>query len=84
MAELLDKYTQANLFYRDEEFSQQADLFLTKIAMERKSNIPFFLPNRPLVPDEFRVKYPLYQILISLSKVKFTLKHICNIDRYSC
>jgi len=37
MPQLLDGYSQANLYYRDEEFSQQADQFLTKIAMDRKS-----------------------------------------------
>jgi len=39
MPQLLERYSQANLYYRDEEFSQQADLFLTKLAMERKSTL---------------------------------------------
>jgi len=57
MPQLLDMYSQANLYYRDEEFSQQADQFLTKIAMDRK------------IPDVFRARYPIYQILVSLSKI---------------
>lgn len=37
MPELLEQYTQANLYYRDEEFSQQAETFITKIAQDKKS-----------------------------------------------
>jgi len=57
MPQFLERYKEANLFYRDEEFSQQADHFLTKIAMDRK------------IPDEFRASFPVYQILVSLSKI---------------
>jgi len=55
--QLLEKYKEATLFYRDEQFSQQADHFLTKIATDRK------------IPDEYRARFPIYQILLSLAKI---------------
>lgn len=39
----LDEYNKASLIYRDEEFSQQADSFLTKIACDKKSKQTFFI-----------------------------------------
>ena len=39
LPQLLEKYKEATLFYRDEQFSQQADHFLTKIAADRKSKL---------------------------------------------
>jgi hypothetical protein len=55
--QLLDKYKEATLFYRDEQFSQQSDHFLTKIAMDRR------------IPDEYRARFPIYQILLSCAKI---------------
>lgn len=37
---LLEEYNKASLIYRDEEFTQQADAFLTKISCEKKSIMP--------------------------------------------
>lgn len=37
LPELLQRYADANLKYRDEEFTQQADNFLTRIAASKKS-----------------------------------------------
>jgi len=37
LPELLEKYSQDNLQYRDEEFTQQAEIFVTKIAGDKKS-----------------------------------------------
>jgi len=37
MPDLIEKYTQDNLQYRDEEFTQQAEIFITKIAADKKS-----------------------------------------------
>ena len=36
MPDLLDAYSQANLYYRDEEFTQQSESFITKIATDKK------------------------------------------------
>jgi len=57
MPELLEKYSQASLYYRDEEFTQQAEMFITKIASDKK------------IPKELKAKFPLYQILISICKI---------------
>jgi len=57
LPELLEKYSQDNLQYRDEEFTQQAETFITKIAADKK------------IPKELRAKFPLYQILISICKI---------------
>jgi hypothetical protein len=37
MPELLEKYSQASVRFRDEEFTQQSELFITKIAQDKKS-----------------------------------------------
>jgi len=37
MPELLEKYSQENLLYRDEEFTQQAESFIGKIAIDKRS-----------------------------------------------
>jgi len=57
MPDLIEKYTQDNLQYRDEEFTQQAEIFITKIAADKK------------IPKELKAKFPLYQILISICKI---------------
>lgn len=57
LPELLQSYAQDNLKYRDEEFTQQADNFITKIATSKK------------VPKDLRAKYPLYYILMSICKI---------------
>jgi len=57
MPELLEKYSQASVRFRDEEFTQQSELFITKIAQDKK------------IPKEFRAKFPLYQILIAITKI---------------
>lgn len=58
LPELLQRYADDNVKYRDEEFTQQADNFLTRIAASKK------------IPKELRAKYPLYFILVSICKVK--------------
>jgi len=57
LPDLLEKYSQDNLQYRDEEFTQQAETFITKIAADKK------------IPKDLRAKFPLYQILISICKI---------------
>jgi len=57
LPELLQRYADDNVKYRDEEFTQQADNFLTRIAASKK------------IPKELRAKYPLYYILVSLCKI---------------
>lgn len=57
LQELLDKYNSANLRYRDEEFTQQSELFITKIASDKS------------IPKEFKAKFPLFQILIAVAKI---------------
>jgi hypothetical protein len=59
LPELLQRYADDNVKYRDEEFTQQADNFLTRIAASKK------------IPKDLRAKYPLYYILVSLCKVIF-------------
>jgi hypothetical protein len=55
--ELLAKYNQANVRYREEDFTQQAEAFITKIASDKR------------IPKEFKSKFQLYQILISITKM---------------
>jgi len=57
LPELLQRYADDNVKYRDEEFTQQADNFLTRIAASKK------------IPKELRAKYPLYFILVSICKI---------------
>lgn len=57
LPELLQKYAEANLKYRDEEFTQQGDNFLTKIAASKK------------IPKELKARYPIYYILVSICKI---------------
>lgn len=57
MPELLEKYSHDNLQYRDEDFTQQAEMFITKIAADKK------------IPKELRAKFPLYQILTTICKI---------------
>lgn len=57
LPDLLQKYADDNIKYRDEEFTQQADRFLTRIAQSKK------------IPKDFRAKYPLYFILVSICKI---------------
>ncbi len=37
MQELMKKYSKENLYYRSEEFSQQAETFITRMASDKKS-----------------------------------------------
>ena len=70
MPDLIEKYTQDNLQYRDEEFTQQAEIFITKIAADKKSIIWRLKKKLTwIVPKELKAKFPLYQILISICKV---------------
>jgi len=57
LPELLQKYAEDNVNYRDEEFTQQADNFITRISASKK------------IPKDLRAKYPLYYILISICKI---------------
>jgi hypothetical protein len=68
--DLLDQYSRANLRFRDEEFTQQAESFIMKIAMDKK------------IPKEWRAKFPLYQILIAICKI-FMLNEY-EIVAFSC
>jgi len=54
---LLQKYSKHNLYYRSEEFSQTAELFVSRIASDKR------------IPNSIKAHFPLYQILISLCKV---------------
>ena len=71
LPELLQRYADDNVKYRDEEFTQQADNFLTRIAASKKSILMLCtILTIFLVPKELRAKYPLYFILVSICKVK--------------
>ena len=70
--DLLDQYQKTSNEYRNEEFTQQSEMFLSRIAAHRKS-----ITNNKnkslkiwfnIVPKELS-KYPIFQILVTLSKV---------------
>ena len=37
MGRLMQKYSRQNLFYRSEEFTQQAELFVSRITSDKRS-----------------------------------------------
>lgn len=57
LPDLLKRYVDDNIKYRDEQFTQQADHFLTRISQSKK------------IPKEMRAKYPMYFILVSICKI---------------
>lgn len=54
LPDLIHKYNHASLKFRDGGFTQQCELFVTKISTEKK---------------DIRAKFPLYQILMSITKI---------------
>jgi hypothetical protein len=55
--EYLEQYNKAYNEYKNEEFTQQCDLFLTRIASDKK------------IPKEITAKFPVFNILVTLAKV---------------